>query len=484
MRVRLPSPRRFDPRSLPLQDLRDRLRQRLGFLSDSEHRWDRYFVLAASGNALIWGSAILYLLVTKPVYTSKWALIVPSSNSAVNVNLPGIGQAESSSASATGGTTYDARANYEYIFTSEPVIAAAAKLAGIPAASFGKPRIKLLDNTTLMQFEISGRSPQEAQKKSYALFKAATKRLTVLREGEMLEREQPTQKILMSAQEKLANAQQRVSAFKIKSGLSSPDQVANLSSNIEQLRRQRAEIASQEALSARRMTQLGKDLGLSSGEAADAFQLQVDQIFQQNLKDYSEASSSLKVLLSRFGANHPRVLKERQRQKAAYQSLLRRSRVLVGRPLSASTINRLALLIGGTGRDTLLQNLISYQAEAQGLRAQRLSLDRELASLETRLNRVSQRQSSLENLKRDEQIAEAVFASTLTKLDLGQGNLFAAFPLVQMAVDPSLPEKPSAPKKNFVLAGALLGSIFTTFGLWLLWVRKPWLKKVSNWLSS
>lgn len=483
MSMRIPDQVHFGTRLIDLRDAKRLLRARLRFLSDSEHRWDRYLILAAGANALIWGSTILYLLMAKPTYTSKWALILPSSTSAVNVNLPGIGQAESSSASG-GGSTYDTRANYEYIFTSEPVLDAAARRVGLPAGSFGKPRIKLLDNTTLMQFEVTGRSPAEARNKSFALYAAATDRLNQLRENEMREREGPSQKILLSAQNKLALAQQRVSDYKMRSGLSSPDQVASLSSNIEQLRRQRAEISGQASLASGRKKQLGRDLGLSSAQAADAFQLQVDQIFQQNLRDYSEASAALKVLQVKFGPNHPRVVKERERQRAALAALVRRSRQILGRPMQAGLLARLALAAGGSGRDTLFQNLIGFQTDERGLQRQSEALDREIDSLEFRLKQLSQRQSKLENLKRDEQIAEAVFASTLTKLDLGQGDLFTAFPLVQIAVEPNLPLKPSAPKRNFVLAGAMAGSIFSTLGLWLLWIRKPWLKKVSHWLST
>jgi uncharacterized protein involved in exopolysaccharide biosynthesis len=477
----LPDLGRLDPRRIDLEGLRGRINLRV--LSDTEHRWDRYLVVAGTANAVIWGTALLHLVVTRPSYTSTWALILPSANSAVKVNLPGIGQAESSSAGG-GGTTYDTRANYEYIFTSEPVLNDAARRAGLEPAAFGKPRIKLLDNTTLMQFEMSGPSPQLAQRKSVALFAAATERLNQLREGEMREREGPSQRILLSAQSKLAEAQRRVSAFKLSSGLSSTDQVSDLSSNIEQLRRQRAEVAAQAELAAKRRLQLGRDLGLTPAQAAEAFQLQVDPIFQQNQRDYSEATASLKVLLAKFGLNHPRVVKERKRQQAAQAGMLRRSGQLLGRPLPLSVLARLGLASNGTGRDILFQNLITYQTDERGLLGQRQALDGQIGQLERRLQDLSQRQSKLENLKRDEQIAEAVFASTLTKLDLGQGDLFTAFPLVQMAVEPSLPIKPSAPKRGFVLAGAFVGSLLSTTGLWILWIRKPWVKKLNVWLSS
>ncbi|HIK04788.1 MAG TPA: GumC family protein [Trichormus sp. M33_DOE_039] len=445
-------------------------------------RWLRYVFLSVLGNALIWGSSIQYLKVTKPTYTSEFALILTGANFGVNVNLPEIGQASASTGSGLGSSTFDPRANYEYVFTSEPVLKAAAAIAKMPDEPF-KPRIKLLDNTTIMLFEITGKSPQDSRHKALALYQAMVQRVNALRAGELQQRGQPTQKILLSAQKKLEESQKRLSEYKLRSGLSFPDQIGNLSSNIEQLRRQRAEATAQEQLTSKRMQQLIQDLGLSPQEAADAFLLHADQIFQKNLKDYSEATTTLEILMTKYGSNHPQVIKESKRQESAWTALLERGQLLTSKPMTPETLSRLTLAVNGSGRDALFQSLISYQSDQKGLIAQIKALDSEIARLEQRLNTLSQRQSTLENLKRDQQIAEAVFASTLTKLDLGQGDVFSAYPLVQLAMEPSLPDEPTAPKKGLILAGAAAGSVFSTLGLALLWIRKPWIDKLAKWLS-
>jgi uncharacterized protein involved in exopolysaccharide biosynthesis len=446
-------------------------------------RWSRYLFVSTCTNSLIWGSSILYLLLAKPVYTSSWALVLPGSANAVNLSLPGVGQATATSESL-GLATFDPRANYEYIFVSEQVLARAAKLSRIPKEKFAKPRIKNIDNTTLMQIDVTGPSPEDARKRAHALYDAMVERLNQLRVSEINQRQGPTQQILLETQKKLEEAQQKVSAYKQKSGLTSIEQVESLSANIEQLRKQRAEIAAQQAQAESRLQKLSRSLGLSPSEAADAFKLQVDQIFQQTLKDYSEATAILDVQLSKFGRNNPRILKEIKRQDAAKQALNQRALDLLGRPASSRTLIRLALAGSSSGRDSLFQNLVNYQADASGAASQVGKLDQQISSLEGRLKWMSQRQSTLENLKRNEQIAEAVFASTLAKLDLGQANIFAAFPLIQIAVEPSLPDKATSPKRTLVLAGSALGSILTTTGLWILWIRKPWIKQISKWIST
>jgi uncharacterized protein involved in exopolysaccharide biosynthesis len=52
-----------------------------------------------------------------------------------------------------------------------------------------------------------------------------------------------------------------------------------------------------------------------------------------------------------------------------------------------------------------------------------------------------------------------------------------------MALEPTLAKEPTSPKKNFILAGAVVGSIFSTLGLGLMWIRKPWIDKLSKWIS-
>ncbi len=446
-------------------------------------RWSRYLFVSTCTNGLIWGTSILYLALAKPVYTSSFALVLPGSANAVNLSLPEIGQATASNESL-GLATFDPRANYEYIFVSEQVLARAAKIASIPKGDFAKPRIKNIDNTTLMQIDTTGPSPVDARKRAYALHDAMVERLNELRVSEIQQRQGPAQEILLETQQKLETAQKQVSAYKRQSGLTSIEQVEILSANIEQLRKQRAELAAQQSQAESRLQKLSRSLGLSPSEATDAFKLQVDQIFQQNVKDYSEATSILKVQLSKFGRNNPRILKEIKRQEAARQAMNQRAKELLGRAPSAQTLTRLALTGASSGRDSLFQNLVNYQSDASGAASQVRKLDQQISSLEGRLRLMSQRQSSLENLKRNEQIAEAVFASTLAKLDLGQANIFAAFPLIQIAVEPSLPEKATSPKRTLVLAGSAFGSILTTVGLWILWIRKPWIKRVANWIST
>ncbi len=444
-------------------------------------RWEIFLIIGLLANAAIWGAALVYLKVKKPTYTSTWALTLPGSVSETNVSLPNIGQASYQSSSPYGVSTQDPRQNYKFIAESEPVLKAAAAQLNLPLEKFGKPQIKLADSTTIMEFAFKGGTPEEARNKSFALYKALQTRLNQLRIQENVQRDVGFQSALSSSQRKLEIAQKRLSDFKAGSMLNSNDQIKALSDNIEQLRRQRAEIIGQQQQASGRLGQLSANLNLSAQSAADAFTLETDQIFQQNLKDYSSASADLVVLGSKFQPNHPTVVAQKAKQNAAQIALLNRAQSLLGRPVSQATLQKLNINSSnsGTGRDRLFQDLVTVQAEQRGLQSQAEGINQQIQQLEARLKALAQQGSTLDALQRNAQVAEAVFSSTLARLDIGRSNAFGSYPLIQLLADPTLPETPSSPKKEYVLLGAVLGSLFINAGLVSLWLRQrqSWIHK-------
>ncbi|MEB3338583.1 MAG: hypothetical protein VKJ46_14035, partial [Leptolyngbyaceae bacterium] len=378
-------------------------------------RWGRYLVLGILANVGIWGMTIVYLKKTPPTYTSELSFILPGGTSGASINLPEIGQASSSSGSAFNSSSSDPRENYKYVATSDPVLKAAAKAVGLTTQVFGKPRIKLVNNSHIMEVQINGKSPEQAQQKGFALYQALVKRLDWLRAGETKGRDQVTQASLRAAQTKLSEAQRRFSDYKSQSGLSSPDQIKNLLVNIEQLRKQKVEIFAQQKQTSSRLQGLSTDLGLSPQEAADAFVLHADPAFQQNLKSYSEASATLAVFQSKWGVSHPMVIRETARQEAASQALLKRGSLLLRRSLDQKTLIRLNLDSSGSSgaRSNLLQGLVSLKSDQAGLTTQVQALSQAIAQLEKRLKDLTKKESMFDRLNRDVQIAEAVFASTL-----------------------------------------------------------------------
>ena len=436
-------------------------------------RYARYAAIGLAANVALWGMTFTYLKTTKPVYTSNWAVILPGAGSGVSVNLPEIGQASSSSSSPFGGSSMDPRANYQFLVTNESVLEEAADKLKIPAKQLGKPKVKLVDNTSIMEFEVTGPTAKDAQLRSLAIYEALQTKLTQLRIEEVTKREDGSQGTLKSSQEKLKAAQKSLSEYKASSGLSSGDQVKDLSTNIEQLRKQRAEGFAQVEQTSSRLAQLSSDLDMTVPEAANAFLLQADQLFQQNLKDYNEASAMLVVLKGKWGDNHPLVVKEFSRQQSAKTAMIDRASSLLGRNVDQSNLQRLTIKNEtGSSRESLFRDLIAVQSEQKGASAQNEALGNQIDELEVRLNMLVQKLSKLESLQREVQIAEAVFASTLAKLDLGKSDIFISYPITQLIAEPTLPDEKTSPKPSIVFVGAGVASIFITTGLAMLWWRK------------
>lgn len=441
----------------------------------NQGRWQLYTFLGLVINAALWGSALLYLKLTPPTYTSYSAVDVPSAESNTNVSLPEIGQASYQDTSPYAfSSSQDPRENYKFIAQSKPVLKAAAAQIHMSVGEFGEPRIKVLHNTTVMEVEFKGANPEEAQNKSLAFYKAFEARLDELRIREAMRRDVGSQTALASSHKKLELARNRLYSFKDRSDLSSDEQIKDLVGNIEQLRKQQTEILAQQQQVSTTLNQLSANLNLSAQQAADAFVLQTDQIFQQNLKEYSEASTALIVLSSKYFPDHPTLVAAKAKRDATQTALLNRSEFLLKRPVSQAVLEEFINFSGtnsGTARENLFQQLVTLQAQRQGLQAQAQTIGRQIAQLERRQKKLTRQESTLDALKRDMQVAEAVFSSTATKLDIGKSNAFGSYPLIQITVEPSLPDTPSEPKKAYIVLGGTLASVFSTVGVVLLWLR-------------
>ncbi|HEY9782442.1 MAG TPA: hypothetical protein V6D09_20160, partial [Leptolyngbyaceae cyanobacterium] len=122
--------------------------------------WQPYLFLGLIANAAIWSLALLYLKLAPATYTSHSAIAVPGEGAATNVNLPNIGEATYQNSSPYAITTQDPRESYKFIGESEPVLKAAATQLNMPLKKFGKPRMKTIDNTPIMEVDFQGSTPE------------------------------------------------------------------------------------------------------------------------------------------------------------------------------------------------------------------------------------------------------------------------------------------------------------------------------------
>lgn len=452
----------------------------------SEWRWLPYLLWGGLFNIAIWGATLFYLIKTPKVYSSQWAISVNGGKLNTNVNLPGIGQATSSSESSYNSLTSDPRENYKFVLSTSEVLEAAAKQANLPVSEFRKLRIKVLNNTTLIQLQIEGKSPEQAQKKAVAIQTALEARLGELRLEEIAEQDKNIQPTLEPLQQKLLAAQQRLSEYKARSPLSLTEQLNYASENLEELRRANAEAVAEFEQITARVQQLSSSLGLSVSEVADALVLQSNSLFQQYLSDYTKAATELTELNGKYTPASPIWMAKRQTRDEAYAALMKQSQALLGKSVSQTMLEQLSMNNSYAQRAGLFRELLVLEEQYRGMQANVKSLSQQIAQLEARKNVLTKERSKLDSLERDVKIADAVFSSNLTKLDLSKSINSPSYPPIAVIAKPSLPHEPSSPKKKFALLGAAMGSIFLSTGMVLLIMRdrQKQAKKLNSYRQS
>jgi DNA-binding NarL/FixJ family response regulator/uncharacterized protein involved in exopolysaccharide biosynthesis len=434
--------------------------------------WKYYLPYWLAGNAILWGLAILYLIFKSPIYTSKWAISLPSSKNSSSLSLPDLGSVSSDSESPYHNSLFDPRENYKYLLDKKETLALAAKKVGMTRDEFGEPDVTIVDNTTMIELSIAGKSPQEAQQKAIAVQDILEQKLGELRQGHIFQSDRTLRVSLEKSEQDVIKTRQKLADFKAKEFIGAQDKEGNLSTNVEDLRRQRSELKAQLEQSRTQAQQLGINLGVSPQMARDAFLLQSDSLFQTHLSEYTRTSGELVSLESRFKPNNPIVIDKQEETAAALNALLQRGGALLGRSLSPQVLQQLNLSPGeeeDSYRGGLLKQLVSLQSESEGLIARIRELDRQLVQLESTENNLVQQRTNLIQLEQDVKFAETVYSSNLAKSKLAESNLYDAYPQIQVAIQPNLSDKPSSPNPSLVYLGTFMGSLFLTTAIASLW---------------
>lgn len=441
----------------------------------NKRRWV-YIKTALGALVLIWTLVSLTLILSPTRFESKWTLILPGSGAGVLVNLDSIGQATSTNSSPYTSSAIDPRENYKALSMSSVLINAVAKAIEVPSHTMSKPKLKLPNQTGLMQFTISGTTAKKAQDKAWAHYHNLQGLLSRLRDDETQQRENGVKIGLDSFAKKVSLTQQKILSFQSQIGLVSLDQFKELALTIERLRHSKVNMVSklQGTIASQKMLEM--HLSLNAQQAADLLKLKNDQLYQQLLVIYTQATTTLAEYSGRYGKKHPQVMTQEHQQKALFQALRKRCKILLGYQddvlmlkLSADDVD---------GRAQLMRQLISLATESEGLRQEINSMSVQITAWDTRLVDSNDDAAKLEDLHREHQLATAVFTSAIAKLDIGKADIYSAYPLIQLLAPPSLPEKPNKLSTILALLGGIIASIFSLAGLSILWVRKPILQKI------
>ena len=439
------------------------------FLAGSLARNRRFFLGAIICVALECAAAAIYYFLLPPTYISRWTFILPTSSSGVSLQLESIGHAQSVPSSPFGSSTLSPKVIYREIASSEIVRRAAAGSLGVELTELGQPRIKLIDETALMLFEMSGHTAAEAQARSLALISAFNEQLDKLRKDEVVRRALVVQDSLKIYQENLQAARNRILEQQGMTGVLSINQFNEAATSLELMRRkltdQRSEV---EKLSAEKQ-QLIERLGLTPALATAVIKLAANQSFAKLAIEYADASVLLRHEQSRLGARNPALINLQQRWQASEGEIAKLATGIGLEP--TKDLGNLALLTSGSQHAELLRSLVASEIQIVGRKREIAALIVETRVLEKKIKGMSADVARLEDLKKDHLVAEAVFTSALARLDTNKTDIYASYPMVQTLAPPDSPEKPSSPRLAFAIIGALLASLLSIIAWGMAWLR-------------
>ncbi len=432
----------------------------------------KFFLAAILGNVIIWTIALLVIVAWPRSYLVESSLILPSSDADARVDLKDVGQAYATSRSTYDSKSLDPRVNYKEILLSETVLEAAAKEADVDAAKFGVPRIKLIDQSSVMEIKMNGATAEQALAKSTALNKVFLTRLNELRRDELFQREQAIEQAIKTSREKLVVAQNDLVKFKVKSEIVTERQLDEMALTTTVLQKRQLELRQKLAHDRTTSTSLATQLGISAMIAGWTLTLQGDSLFLEHFKQFSTASALLTDYAHKWDDSHPKVREASGQRDSAWKSMRRRSSEVLELHLSDTNLRKLAIIMQDRSRDTLLRELVSAKVSADSIGSELVVIDAQRAKLATQLPTLASQSARLDELRRRVSFSEAIFTGAMGKTDIGSANIFSSYPMVQTLVAPGLPRKASSPKISYVGAGAAVASIFLALGLALAWLRK------------
>jgi len=444
-----------------------------GKLSDLG-RLPRYVAFAFLGGAAIWGPITGYLKTAPLSYKSSSSLILPGSGASASMNLNGIGQASSYANSAFASNAVSPTETYKRLLSADRILVAAADALEISPSELGKPRISLVDQTSLIHIELTGGSPIEAQDRGIAILAAFFAELDALRADEQQTREDSSLGAIQDYRQSVAATRTDIANLQSDTGLISVDQYEALLAQQTVLEAAQEAVVSDKQASVRMLEQ---SLGIQADTAATTLKLFANEEYTNLIAEAALQAATLAEATAHFGARHPKVTEAQNAQRQAQQAAVAHASVLTG--LDAEQIAELDLAPDGP-RAALLSQLVDMNASYAGVADQLATLRMQLATEVDRLANIAPAAARLQDLQRDFSVAEAVFASAIARAQTTKSDVYASYPLVQTLENPSLPDAPSSPNRKLALAAGIAATFMMLMGLALGWMRLAIIGRLLN----
>ena len=442
------------------------------------HRLFRYGVLLIIGFMVIWIPALTYVLKSEDVYKSNWSIIIPGSGIGSSLNIDSIGQTTTSVASPYASSSVDPKVNYKAIILSSTVLRAAAEAVDMTIKEYGKPLVKLIDQTAIMQITIDDNTAEKSHQKSIALFKSIEEELDRLRKAERSMIDSSNTEQLELYKQQVIDAQNRLLEYQTSSLIASTNKLELSLASIDRLNNRRSEIQLEVASLEAQIKAIKEFTGLSNEKSARVVKLQQDMVLQKLQGSYSILYSEFLDRSSTLGARNPKVASIVSKMDAISEAIVERSTLILGN-VDVDFVKQYSSVENTAGSNFYLDQ-ITLNTKLSADLNELQELDMLVAELETGIKVTTRSTAMLDELTRAYKVAETIYLSTLAKQDLGKSDVFASYPMIQLLVPPRKPFEPEKLHRIFAIVGALMGSSFIILALVILWKRNALLQKLSK----
>lgn len=431
-------------------------------------RLPRYMATFLLGATLIWAPIVGYLKTAPLKYRTDISLILPGSGASASVNLSNIGQASSYANSAFSSNSISPTETYKRLLGADRILARAAETLGISRDALGRPRIELVDQTSLIRIEMTGNSAIDAQVRGEALLRAFYTELDALRADELRVRQDSGEGPIEEYRQSVQKIRAAISDLQATSGLLSVDQFDEQVAARDALETRTREAAASLDRQNASVQTLELTLGLAASMAAATLKLFADGEYTAVTAELSAHAARLADARARYGKKHPKVIEATQGYTGARTKAREQAMRVTG--LRPDKIDQLDLAPDGA-RSDLLVELVRQEITRAGLAREHATLQTRLHDETARLQALAPTAAELEDRQRDFAVAEAVFASAIARSQSTKTDVYASYPLVQVLENPSLPDAPSSPRRKLALAAGVAATLMLIFALSLGWIR-------------
>jgi polysaccharide biosynthesis transport protein len=426
----------------------------------------RHWKLLALFNATVLAATTVNIRLTPKVWTTKAELILPNVTSNLDADLGKLGNYKD------GGVVFSQQINplkilssivmsdrvIKKVWESDPERNAFDQLTSYKSNFTVSPQ----SESTVISLSVEGSSPELALKRAQGLIASFQDRLQELRQDEALGRSQFMYKEVKQAQIKLNIAQKSLSEFKETSNLvSSEEQTKNMVAAINTLNTERSQVIAEASSNGEQVKILSSRLSLTPNTAIRSTRLEENKEYQFTRQKLSEVEAALTEAEGKLTAKHPRVL------DLTYQRDVLRGQIQEHVANAAGNVKGINTTVGdNTSR--LIQQLVLAESEEKANQKKAEQLQIQIDKLTATLKTFPGKQSKLQQLQRQYDIAEGLYNGVVAQTEQAKLGAFSTYPSVQILDKPMMDYKPSGPKLNMIVLGAILASGFGSAGIILL----------------